>query len=96
MTTFVHGAGNISPLSSPIYKIIKYMRAGGAKLAKDLWGLEEAETQQERDHIYRECMDLVQFWTMKGWLSIISPFATYEDLIEKLESKENELGDPEL
>jgi hypothetical protein len=95
MMSFVHGAGIISPSSSPVEKVYKYMQAGSAKLAKDLWGLEEVETQQERVRMYRECSDLVQFWTMKGWLSIISPFATYEDLIRKLEKKENESGEQE-
>ena len=96
MMTFVHGAGNISPSSSPVDKVNKYIQAGGAKLAKDLWGLEYVESNQERERMYRECSGLVLFWTMKGWLSIISPFATYEDLIRKLEAKENQSGDSDL
>lgn len=71
--SFMHGAGNISQPMSPAAKTDKFVRGAAAKLAKDVWGLEEAETDEECNRIYRECTGLMMYWTMKGWVTVPSP-----------------------
>lgn len=71
--SFMHGAGNITQTISPVEKAIKYIQGAAAKLAKDLWGLEYAETDQDCDRIYRECNGLLIYWTMKEWISVLDP-----------------------
>jgi hypothetical protein len=68
--SFVHGAGNMSQPMSPAEKTDKFVRGAAAKLAKDVWGLEEAETDEECNRIYRECTGLLMYWTMKGWVTV--------------------------
>jgi hypothetical protein len=72
-TVFLHGGGKITYSMSPVEKITRYIQATGAKLGKELWGLEYAQTSQEADRIYEESIGLMWYWTLKQWITFPKP-----------------------
>jgi hypothetical protein len=83
----LHGAGKITGSMSPVEKVSKFIQGGGAKLGKEFWGLEWAQTNQERDRIYRECIGLAYYWTLKEWNTIPNPSEPIKSIFKRNENE---------
>ncbi|MHA1720836.1 MAG: hypothetical protein ACTSWX_02410 [Promethearchaeota archaeon] len=68
--SYIHGVGTVSGDYTPVERYFQLIQAGGAKLAKDCFDLEELDDEKEIQQLYQECFNILLFWTMKGWLKL--------------------------
>ena len=63
-----HGAGDVSEATDKPALLQRYLQGLGAKLAKDAFNLEMIQNEKDAQQLKLNCLGLIMFWTLKGWI----------------------------